>query len=213
MKLLCHRGYWSDKSERNTLSSLVLAFQEGHGVETDIRDCNGSLVISHDMPLSHNALPLKQVLETYVKIGKQTMLALNVKADGLQESLKNLLAEYGVTQYVVFDMSVPDMLGYIRQEMPVAVRMSEYEDGQSMLDSVETVWLDGFHSDWYDLELMISLLESGKRIFVVSPELHGRTHLPLWNILREIPATYVHNIYLCTDFVSEALEIFDVTQY
>jgi hypothetical protein len=52
MKLLCHRGYRQRKSEQNSLAALELAILGGNGVETDIRDCDGELVISHDMPTS-----------------------------------------------------------------------------------------------------------------------------------------------------------------
>lgn len=213
MKLLCHRGDWSHKDERNALASLQCALQEGHGVETDIRDCDGSLVISHDMPMFNDALTLKQLLDVYVEVGKPGMLALNIKSDGLQVPIKKMLIEYGVTEYVVFDMSVPDTLGYIREEMTVAVRMSEYEDGKWLLDSVDTVWLDAFHTEWYDLDMMVSLLQSGKRVFIVSPELHGRPHQSLWNVLRKIPVPFENNIFLCTDLVLEALENFNVAQY
>lgn len=213
MKLLCHRGNWSDKSQRNSLASLKYALQEGHGVETDVRDCNGSLVISHDMPMFDDALTLNEFLEVYVKIGKPGMLALNIKSDGLQIQLKDLLIKYAVTEYVVFDMSIPDTFGYIREKMAVAVRMSEYEDGQWLLNDVDTIWLDAFNSEWYNRNTIVSLLELGNRVFVVSPELHGRAHLPLWSILQGIPAHLVHNVYLCTDLVTEAMENFDVTQY
>ena len=213
MKLLCHRGDWSHKRARNTLASLRYALQEGHGVETDIRDCNGLLVISHDMPAVSGALTLKQLLDVYTEIGKPGMLALNIKSDGLQLPIKKILAEYSVTEYVVFDMSIPDTFAYLREGMTVAVRMSEYEDGKWLLDTTNTVWLDAFHNEWYDQDMMISLLQDGKRVFVVSPELHGRPHQSLWDILRKIPVSLRDNIYLCTDLVSEALENFDVTQY
>lgn len=208
MQLLCHRGAWTDRSEQNSMASFVRAFRQGHGVETDIRDCNGSLVIAHDMPMLDQALRLDEMLECYVESGKQGMLALNVKADGLHEPLREMLARYDVRQYFVFDMSVPDTLGYLRQDMPVAVRISEYEDGRWLLDRVDTVWLDAFNGEWYGRERVVSLLESGKRICVVSPELHRRPCLPLWGELKEVPSYLAKELYLCTDLVSEALEVF-----
>lgn len=37
---------------------------------------------------------------------------INIKADGLVDGLKSLLEKYAVHNYFVFDMSLPQMLGY-----------------------------------------------------------------------------------------------------
>ena len=50
MKILAHRGFWADEEEKNTLSAFGKAFDSGFGIETDIRDRNGELVISHNPP-------------------------------------------------------------------------------------------------------------------------------------------------------------------
>lgn len=213
MKLLCHRGAWFGQEEQNSMASFLRAFQQGHGIETDIRDCDGTLVIAHDMPLQHQVLKLDEVLKCYVESGSQVMLALNLKADGLCEPLKQSLDQYNVSQYFVFDMSVPDTLSYVGKDMPVAVRMSEYEDGGWLLDRTDVVWLDAFKDEWYDQDFVVSLLELGKRVCVVSPELHKRPWLPLWGELKEVPIDLSKRLYLCTDLVSEALEVFkDVIQ-
>ena len=48
MKIICHRGYWQEPSEKNSDIALRRGFSLGLGTETDIRDLNGELVISHD---------------------------------------------------------------------------------------------------------------------------------------------------------------------
>ena len=58
MQLLAHRGLWNRPEEKNSLQALTASFNLGIGVETDIRDCDGSLVISHDPPRSAELLPL-----------------------------------------------------------------------------------------------------------------------------------------------------------
>ena len=50
MQLIAHRGYWLDPKEKNTETAFVRALQHGFGIETDFRDLNGHLVISHDVP-------------------------------------------------------------------------------------------------------------------------------------------------------------------
>lgn len=210
MRLLCHRGYWQHKSEQNALATLERAIHSGYGVETDIRDCDGELVISHDMPTCLNALTLESFLTSYIATGKKGLLALNIKSDGLHHRLLEVLGRFGVENYFAFDMSVPDTLGYIRSGIPFAARLSEYEDGRWLLDHSNTVWLDAFEGEWYSRDFIISLLVSGKRVCVVSSELHKRPHRKLWDELRLIPVPLAQELYLCTDFFLEAEEVFNV---
>ncbi len=49
IEILAHRGIWNKKLKKNSLDALTLALDMGFGIETDIRDRNGVLVISHDM--------------------------------------------------------------------------------------------------------------------------------------------------------------------
>jgi glycerophosphoryl diester phosphodiesterase len=53
MKIIAHRGMWFNKHEQNTLVAFERALENGFGIETDFRDFNGSLVISHDLPLEN----------------------------------------------------------------------------------------------------------------------------------------------------------------
>ena len=50
MKILSHRGYWKTAEEKNTATAMHRSFSLGFGTETDVRDYNGKLVISHDIP-------------------------------------------------------------------------------------------------------------------------------------------------------------------
>ena len=49
--------------KKNTLSAFTRAFDNGFGVETDLRDYNGTLVISHDVPQEESLL-----FEDFLKI-------------------------------------------------------------------------------------------------------------------------------------------------
>lgn len=210
MRLLCHRGWWWPTGGKNSLKSLSDAIGCGYGVETDIRDCDGTLVVSHDPPRKEQAISLVQLFRAYEASGRRPCLALNIKADGLQEAVSAQLSESHISNYFVFDMSVPDALGYARSKMPFAVRISEYETNERLLTDAAFVWLDAFHSDWYKVESVEKFLRLGKKVAIVSPELHGRDHLPLWRRLKSVSAN--DGLYLCTDFVNEALEEFDVTE-
>ena len=51
IKILSHRGYWKKVEEKNTIQAFENSFSHGFGLETDIRDLNGKLVVSHDIPI------------------------------------------------------------------------------------------------------------------------------------------------------------------
>ena len=44
--ILAHRGLWESKHDGNSLSSLCNALDSEFGLETDIRDSNGEIIIA-----------------------------------------------------------------------------------------------------------------------------------------------------------------------
>lgn len=207
MNLLAHRGLWKLPEDKNSLHALSAAFKLGIGIETDIRDCDGTLVVSHDPPLSSNSLRLDVLLEAYSEQHAQSVLALNIKSDGLHPSLLSAIERHNIKNYFIFDMSIPDTLGYLRLKMPCAARISEYEPNSALAKNATWIWLDSFYSEWFDISLIQSWLVEGKRVAVVSPELHHRPYLPLWRKLKSLHDQ--SQVFLCTDFVMEAQEFFD----
>ena len=49
MEIISHRGYWFKNSEKNSDLAFRRSFSLSFGTETDIRDFDGELVISHDV--------------------------------------------------------------------------------------------------------------------------------------------------------------------
>lgn len=129
MKIISHRGYWKNIKKKNTISAFKKSFELGFGTETDIRDFNGELVISHDIPNSsiEELIYVDDFFKLYKSIGNNLPLALNIKSDGLQEMLKNLIIKYDISNYFVFDMSIPDTLGYMKKNINYFSRQSEFE--------------------------------------------------------------------------------------
>ncbi|MGD2711891.1 hypothetical protein ACP8ZO_25120, partial [Escherichia coli] len=141
MEIISHRGYWRTNEEKNTITSFERSFSLGFGAETDIRDFNGELVISHDIANEECISFLDFILLYKAKINGAGTLALNVKADGLQLKAKAILDAEGVTNYFFFDMSVPDMMGYLNHGLNTFVRYSEYEGFNSLIHRAHGVWL------------------------------------------------------------------------
>ena len=79
-RILAHRGYWRKPNEQNNISAIKLALQKGFGVETDVRDLNGNLVISHDPPKLKNIFDLASFCKLVVQTKSTARLALNIKS-------------------------------------------------------------------------------------------------------------------------------------
>ena len=207
MTILAHRGWWKRGEERNDMTALMRAFEAGFGVETDFRDAGGNLVISHDPPMGE-LLAAETMLKAFAAAGRPGWLAVNIKADGLQRRVKGLMERFGVERYFVFDMSVPDMLGYLKEDMPTLTRQSEVEPTPVLLEKSTGVWLDMFKSDWVTEPTMAGHLAAGKRVALVSPELHKRKHLDFWARLKSWPCVHSEQFCLCTDFPKIARTFF-----
>ena len=207
MIILSHRGYWKTTEEKNTQTAFERSFSMAFGTETDLRDRNGELVISHD-PALQDALPAESFFMAYRQQLEDLPLALNIKADGLQKLLAAALAEHQIRNYFVFDMSVPDMIAYIKAGLRVFTRQSEYEPNTVLYEQSQGVWIDGFKTDWVDEATIEKHLKHGKQVCLVSPDLHGRPFEAFWGKLAKMPVTSSPNLMLCTDHPEQARKIF-----
>lgn len=206
MEIIAHRGYWKSIEEKNTIKAMNNAFAERLGVETDFRDRDEKLKVSHNMSLE-SCLDAEEFFKLYKN--SPFTLALNIKADGIQIPLKKLILKYNIKEYFCFDMSVPDTLGYIKEELNFFTRESEYESVPSFYDKAAGVWLDGFISDdWITSEKVIGHINKGKKVCIVSPELHGREYRAVWKKYKEYAFQNNDQIILCTDYPVEARSFF-----
>lgn len=208
MKIISHRGYWHSHSEKNSKISFERSFQLGVGTETDVRDSLGELVISHDMP-SGGEQRLIDFLDCAKKFSTENSkltLALNVKADGIAHSMVKQLRNYPQLDCFVFDMSVPDMRNYISSGISFFTRMSEVERTPAFLESATGVWLDSFESEWFDEGIIKNILNLGRRVCIVSAELHGRDPAAQWKKLLNLAEH--DDVILCTDNPEQAIKYF-----
>jgi hypothetical protein len=211
MQIISHRGYWKVSDEKNKINAFERSFKLGFGTETDIRDFNGELVISHDIPNSsiEQLIYVDDFFKLYKSIGNNLPLALNIKSDGLQEMLKNLIIKYDISNYFVFDMSIPDTLGYMKRDIKYFSRQSEFEIMPSLYKECKGVWLDEFVNHWITPEIIEEHLKINKLVCIVSPELHGRNNIQEWaNYKNFITNQFSENLILCTDNPEDAKKYF-----
>jgi len=202
--ILAHRGDWRTLDEHNALPAFARAFASGWGVELDVRDRDGELVVSHD-PASAESPALAAVLDLYRAAPRAGPLAVNVKADGLQRRLAGVLRDGDF----LFDMSVPDAVVSLKHGLPVFTRHSDVEPDPVLYASSEGVWLDDFFDGRFVTEERIGAhLAAGKRVAVVSPELHGRDRESAWAEWLTWDVWSSPEVLLCTDAPADAEEVF-----
>ncbi len=207
MEIISHRGYWLTDEEKNSVAAFERSFSKGFGTETDFRDFNSKIVIAHDMATADN-LSADAFFEIYKSYDIPGTLALNIKADGLQKPLRKLLKKYEIKNYFAFDMSIPDTLGYLREELPFLSRQSEYEPQAALYEHCKGIWLDCFKGIWFDADLVKKHLANNKSVTFVSPELHKREHLSFWDLLKSSGLHKQEKLILCTDLPEEAAAFF-----
>jgi len=138
------------------------------GAEIDIRDYNGDLVVSHCYPSQEN-ISLQDFLKNFPRA---SFLAINVKSTEIEKDLKKILEQANHKKYFVFDFSIPYLRKAIKIGLICAFRLSEYE--KDLHPDCKWVWLDCFHTIWYDENFVNYLRKDGLKVAVASPELHNR---------------------------------------
>jgi hypothetical protein len=208
--ILCHRGVWSEKNNQNSFESLKHALVEGFSIETDIRDCNSKLVISHDPPSNKNKLiSFDSILELYSQLNcNNQTIGINIKSDGIGRKIKKALSDYNIKNYFTFDMSIPETIQYINLDLIFFSRISDYEIYPVCPDLSNGLWVDAFKDEWYlesESELE-NIFSSNKKVCFVSSELHNRDYNKQWDMIKKFLPN--ENFFLCTDYPYKAEEYF-----
>lgn len=209
MKILAHRGCWNTPKEKNTLAALHRALDNGFGIESDLRDYMGKLVISHNMA-NADCPQADEIFQRLAKYQDRFCFAINIKADGLKDELARQLSAYKITNYFTFDMSIPQLVEYSKMGLVYFTRQSEVEPEPVMYEDAAGVWIDGFEgTDWITEALLQTHISQGKQVCLVSPELHQRKYIPFWQKLSLFHLNW-DNVILCTDKPVEAAKYFKV---
>tara|TARA_B100000886_G_scaffold186908_1_gene128332 strand:- start:30402 stop:31040 length:639 start_codon:yes stop_codon:yes gene_type:complete len=212
MEILAHRGLWKCPKDKNKLSSFSEALEMGFGIETDLRDIDGKVIISHDPPSKNQRqlLSLDEFLDFYNSFDSNLPLALNIKSDGLTMYIKKSLEKYQIKNYFLFDMSVPDLMEYQKNKIKIYCRQSEFESPENLIKISNGLWLDSFSEKYYKNIELKSVFNKWDEVAIVSPELHGYNKNYFWELLKEKIINFSHKkIFLCTDFPEEAKSYFE----
>jgi hypothetical protein len=194
-QIFAHRGFWKERgSGPNSLESLNSAFEEGFAVETDVRDQQKEIVISHD-PCGSSAY--NSFNRELLALGR---IAVNIKSDGLVPRFTELREDLRESRSFVFDCSFPQILHFRNASIPHALRISEFE--RELPWKPEYIWLDAFNDDWWIKDVKIRKMMDEIPTIIVSPELHGREFLNVWEEFSSLTKE-IESIGICTDFPNQ----------
>jgi len=156
---------------RNTTEELKATPTE-YGIEVDIRSDNGQLIIHHD-PFAKG-----EDFEEWIKHYQHGTLILNIKEEGLEARLINLMKQCEITDYFFLDQSFPFLIKWsILGERRCAVRVSEFESietAYTLAGKIDWVWVDCFTHFPLGNQDAKRLQDIGFKLCLVSPELQGR---------------------------------------
>jgi hypothetical protein len=156
---------------RNTRADLR-ATPEHLGVEVDIRSRGDRLLVAHD-PFADG-----EDFRDWILAYRHALLILNVKEEGLEGTLLQIMREREIGSFFFLDQSFPFLLRTARQgERRCAVRVSEYESVETALalgGLVQWVWVDCFTRFPLSAADAARLSAAGMKLCLVSPELQGR---------------------------------------
>lgn len=142
------------------------------GIEVDIRSQGDRLIIHHD-PFSDG-----QRFDEWLEAYRHRLLILNVKEEGLEDRLLDLMSRHGIEDFFFLDQSFPFLIRTGRRgERRCAVRVSEYESVETALavaPLIDWVWVDCFSRFPLGGDAARRLQEAGLKLCLVSPELQGR---------------------------------------
>tara|TARA_B100000315_G_C14581435_1_gene590700 strand:- start:1422 stop:1997 length:576 start_codon:yes stop_codon:yes gene_type:complete len=190
------------------MGSFAKAFSFGFGVELDVRDYNSKIIISHDPPNSNKQIYLDELFNLYMNHNYNDLfLAINIKSDGIGQMLNDLLAQYSISNYFIFDMSIPETVRYNHYGLKYFTRMSEYETEPVLVDNASGIWIDAFDTLWYSELDLLKIIQNKKTLCIVSSELHGRDYINQWSIIKNL--NNYERLFLCTDIPTEAEKYFN----
>jgi len=168
------------------------------GAEIDIRSIGDELIIHHD-PFSKG-----ESLKRWLKYYNHKFLILNVKEEGLEERLIEMMRLHKIENFFFLDQSFPFLIKVSSGgESRCAVRLSEYESINTVLSlkgKVNWVWVDYFTKLPIEAIGYKKLRNAGFKLCLVSPELQGYDSGLINEVKLELTKQGIKLDAVCTKF-------------
>lgn len=164
------------------------------GMEVDVRERNGKIIMEHD------AFKDGQLFEDLLVEYKHRFIAVDIKCEGIETAVAELLKKYGIKDYFLLGMTLPWSIKLINSGMRnISFHFSEIEPlgtAKNMVGKADWVWVDCFTKLPFDME-SYSFLKRHFKICLGSPDMLGRKQdiKTYKEQLKEMPVDAV-----CTDY-------------
>ena len=171
-----------------------------YGVEVDLRDYGDKIILQHD-PFKNG-----EDFEEYLKHYNHGTIILNIKSEGIEFKVLELLKKYNINNYFFLDSSFPVIHSLcLKNEKNIALRFSEFEGIDticSMSKKVDWIWVDCFGKLPITAQNYKLFKNHKYKLCLVSPELQGqdrklesyKNYLQKEGIIFDAICTKVHNI-------------------
>ena len=221
MRILAHRCYRNgpDPLLENELAAFRRCLEDGMSAEIDIRQWDdGTFYISHDPKPFSEGLRAEPYFEA---LSQSTIepLALNIKELGKERDTLSFLNRFQViNQLFLFDMELLEetpgattrILRCHDANVRLAARVSDrHEPVERALDikEADTIWLDEMDSLWATEDTIKALRSANKKIYAISPEIHGFGEDAMVLRWRQFVNWDIDGV--CTDYPDRLGEILD----
>ena len=183
----------------NTIKEL-LKVPKKYGVEIDLRDYGDKIILQHD--------PFKkgENFEEYLKYYNHGTMILNIKSEGIEYKVLELLQKFNITNYFFLDSSFPMINSLcLKGEKNIALRFSEFEGIETiryMAKKINWVWIDCFSKLPITPDNHKILKNLNLKLCLVSPELQHqesktqlyKNYLQQEGIILDAICSKLHNI-------------------
>jgi hypothetical protein len=168
---MCLVGQMIVSHRINTIEQIE-KLNPDEAIEFDVRDSNGKCIVEHD------AFQIGLDFETFLKAVGKRFLLVNIKSEGIEMKVLELLKFYNIHNFFLFDCSFPKIIELANMgERRIGVRFSEYETIETVMslkNKIEWVWVDSFEVFSMTKEIMEKIKNAGMKMCLVSPDLHKK---------------------------------------
>ena len=180
----------------NTISALAQTPTK-YGVEIDLRSNHQDIILSHD-PFCAESISFQE----WIKHFNHELLILNVKEEGLEKYILQILDQASISNFFFLDQSFPFLIKTTKLgDSRSAVRYSEYESiktVQNLAYQARWVWVDYFSKFPLSLDQYLLLKSMHYEICLVSPELQGFSHEVLQSLINILNSWDIAVDAVCT---------------
>jgi len=171
MEIIIHR--------RNTLDDLKVTSKE-FGIEVDIRSYKEKLILQHEPFIKGD------YFEDWIKYYQHGTLILNVKEEGLENKIIDILSINNINSFFFLDQSFPFIIKTLNKgENRLALRVSEFESIETALNfknKAQWIWVDIFSKFPLSKYEYKKLKDAKFKLCLVSPELQKLNHISIINL-------------------------------